>query len=120
MKKMKIDNYLNQQKLQFLMKNLKNYKERDRVKFNDRYEVILISEYEINEIENELQQMLEKIEVHTTHHSADMRTKINSRKHSFNNEFAAQKLYSCSQMMKIDNNPKALGQVRSKSTQLTS
>ena len=65
--------------------------------------MILISEYEMNEIENELLLMLEKIETHTTHHSADVRSKNTSKKHSFNDDYDASKLYSCSQMLKIDN-----------------
>ena len=33
---------------------IKNYKMRDRISFNDRYEVIALSEYELNDFEQVL------------------------------------------------------------------
>ena len=39
------------------MKQTENYMLRDRLSFNDRYEVIILSEYELNELNADLKNL---------------------------------------------------------------
>ena len=46
--------------LENLIHLIQNYKLRDRISFNNRYEVIALSEYELNEFEHVLQSFINK------------------------------------------------------------
>lgn len=46
-----------EQKVTALVKQTENYMLRDRLSFNDRYEVIILSEYELNELNADLRSL---------------------------------------------------------------